>query len=424
MPRNFAVEVLEDVLYRKRPLEQSFTHWLNQFRLVGRDKALSYNLIVTTLRRLGQIDDLIDWCLDRPLPKKAAGAVTILRIGVTQLFFLDIPAYAAINTSVNLAQNRRQGPYKKMINAVLRRLEREGAKVLQNQDSAKLNTPAWLWLSWTTAYGEKTCRQIAEIHLSQAPLDLTAKEDASAWAEKLSGTLLPTGSIRLRDSGPVNDLLGFEEGAWWVQDVAAALPVKLMGKIRELEIVDLCAAPGGKTAQLVAAGAKVIAVDKSASRLATLKGNLARLKLKANSVVADAVTWRPDSLLDAVLIDAPCTATGNIRRHPDIQHLKSLKDVESVGDLQRTLLDAAIEMVKPGGKIIYTTCSLQPDEGPEIINAFLASGVPVKRQPILLDEVGGRAELLTSSGDLRTLPCHFRELGGMDGFFAARLIHN
>ena len=169
---------------------------------------------------------------------------------------------------------------------------------------------------------------------------------------------------------------------------------------------------------------KVIAVDKSASRLATLKGNLARLKLKANSVVADAVTWRPDSLLDAVLIDAPCTATGNIRRHPDIQHLKSLKDVESVGDLQRTLLDAAIEMVKPGGKIIYTTCSLQPDEGPEIINAFLASGVPVKRQPILLDEVGGRAELLNSSGDLRTLPCHFRELGGMDGFFAAQLIHN
>jgi len=424
VPRNLAAEVLEDVLYRKRPLEQSFSDWLGRIRLDGRDRALSYQLISTTLRRLGQVDDLIGWCLDRPLPKKAAGAVTILRLGITQLFFLNVPAYAAINTSVDLAKDRRQGPYKRMINAILRRLDREGAELVNNQDAAKLNTPAWLWGSWATAYGEKTCRQIAEAHLSQAPLDLSVKEDAYGWAEKLSGTLLATGSIRLKETSSVEELLGFREGAWWVQGAAAALPVKLMGKIKEMKIVDLCAAPGGKTAQLAAAGAKVIAIDKSSRRLAKLEKNMARLKLKANLLVADAVTWRPDSLLDAVLIDAPCTATGNIRRHPDIQHLKSLRDVKSVINIQRSLLDAAIHMVKPGGKIIYAICSLQPDEGPELINTFLASGVPVVRQPILQDEVGGMAEFLTANGDLRTLPCHLKELGGIDGFFVARLIHH
>jgi 16S rRNA (cytosine967-C5)-methyltransferase len=424
MPRLLAVKVVEDILYRKLTFEHSFSHQLGQRQLNSRDRSFVYRLVLTTLRRLGQIDELIGYCLNSPLPRKASGTLTILRLGVAQLLFLDVPAHAAVNTSVELVYQRKQEPYKKLINAVLRRLSREGKNLVNVQDDAKLNTADWLWESWTTAFGQKTCRKIAEAHLCQAPLDLTVKCDAIGWARKLSGQLLNTGSIRLFDHDAIDALHGYNEGAWWVQDAAAALPVKLLGDIKGLRVADLCAAPGGKTAQLAAAGAEVFAIDRSANRLTRLNQNLVRLNLEAQTIVADAITWRPETLLDAVLIDAPCTATGTIRRHPDIQHLKTPEDIPGVLATQKALLKAAFQMVKPRGVVIYSTCSLQPEEGPEIIQAFIYSGSPVTRDPVTTSEVGGLKNFLTSDGDLRTLPCYLAEFGGMDGFFAARLIHN
>ena len=424
MPRLLAANVLEDILYRKQTLEHSFALQLHLRLLDTRDKSFAFHLILTTLRRLGQIDELIGGCLDSPLPRKAAGARTILRLGVSQLFFLDVPPHAAVNTSVDLANERKQGPYKKLINAVLRRLNREGKTLVSEQDSAKLNTVDWLWDSWGAAFGQETGRKIAEAHLCQAPLDLTVKCDAIGWARRLSGQLLDTGSIRLFDHDAIDAIHGYNEGAWWVQDAAAALPVKLLGDIKGLRIADLCAAPGGKTAQLAAAGAEVFAIDRSANRLTRLNQNLARLNLEAQTIIADAITWRPETLLDAVLIDAPCTATGTIRRHPDIQYLKTPEDISGVLATQKALLKAAFQMVKPKGVVIYSTCSLQPEEGPEIIQACIYPGSPVTRDPVSTSEIGGLKNFLTSDGDLRTLPCYLAEFGGMDGFFAARLIHN
>jgi 16S rRNA (cytosine967-C5)-methyltransferase len=424
MPRLLAANVLEDILYRKQTFEHSFPLQLHRRLLDTRDKSFAFHLILTTLRRLGQIDELIGRCLDRPLPRKAAGARTILRLGVAQLFFLDVPPHAAVNTSVDLANERKQGPYKKLINAVLRRLNREGKTLVGDQDSAKLNTVEWLWESWAAAFGHQICRRIAEAHLCQAPLDLTVKNNATTWTQNLSGQLLKTGSIRLFKYGDVETLFGYEEGAWWVQDTAAVLPVKLLGDIKGLRIADLCAAPGGKTAQLAAGGAEVIAIDRSANRLNRLKQNIDRLSLTVETVVADAISWRPKYLLDAVLIDAPCTATGTIRRHPDIQYLKNPGHVTSGLVVQKALLQAASEMVKPGGVILYATCSLQPEEGPSIIEEFIGSGAAVSRHPICASELAGMEEFLTSDGDLRTLPCFLAEHGGMDGFFAARLVHD
>jgi len=423
MPRLLAANVLEDILYRKQTLEHAFSLQLHRRLLDTRDKSFAFHLILTTLRRLGQIDELIGRCLDRPLPRKAAGAKTILRLGVAQLFFLNVPPHAAVNTSVDLANERKQGPYKKLINAVLRRLNREGKALVGDQDSAKLNTVEWLWESWAAAFGYQICRRIAEAHLCQAPLDLTVKNNAIDWTKKLSGRLLNTGSIRLSKYGDVETLFGYEEGAWWVQDTAAALPVKLLGDIKGLRIADLCAAPGGKTAQLAAGGAEVIAIDRSANRLNRLKQNLDRLSLTVETVVADAILWRPKYLLDAVLIDAPCTATGTIRRHPDIQHLKTPGHLTNGLVIQKALLQAASEMVKPGGMILYVTCSLQPEEGPSIIEEFIGSGAAVSRHPICASELAGIEEFLTSDGDFRTLPCFLAKHGGMDGFFAARLVH-
>ena len=371
MPRELAVKVIEDIIYRKLTFEYSFNHHLNQTQLETRDRAFSYRLILTTLRRLGQIDHLLSNCLVRPLENKANRARTILRLGVAQLLFLDIPPHAAVNTSVELAQKMQQGTYKKLINAILRRLGREGGKMVTKQDAAKLNTAEWLWKSWAKAFGQETCRKISEAHLYQPPLDLTVKIDANSWSKKLSGQLLNSGSVRLHDYGSVDLLSGYKEGAWWVQDAAAAIPVKLFGDIKGLRIADLCAAPGGKTAQLAAAGAQVTAVEKSGHRLQTLKENLIRLKLDAELVSADAVTWRPNNLLDAILIDAPCTATGTIRRHPDIQYLKSPVDLTSMIVTQKALLEAAFKMIKPNGMVIYVTCSLQEEEGPDIIEALI-----------------------------------------------------
>jgi 16S rRNA (cytosine967-C5)-methyltransferase len=420
--RHIALDLIGGVLRRKRPLDDAIDDNPEIHRLAGRDRAFARLLVATVLRRLGQIDALIADCLNVPLPPRAAGVQDILRLGVAQLLFLRTPPHAAVATSVDIAQSRGFVSHKGLVNAVLRRLSTEGAERIGEQDAPRLNTPDWLWQSWSCTYGESMARAIATAHLKEAPLDLTLRDDAETWRSALDGVVLPTGTLRRAAGGALASLPGYAEGAWWVQDAAAALPAKLFGDIAGREVVDLCAAPGGKTAQLATAGARVTAVDRSSRRLERLVANLRRLDLAVEAVGADAVTWRPPHPVEAVLLDAPCSTTGAIRRHPDVPHLKSPEDVARLSAVQENLLRAAIDMLEPGGTLIYCTCSLEPEEGREQVEALLSNGVPVERREIEAREIGAEPEWITAGGDLRTLPCHFGEYDGIDGFFCARLI--
>jgi 16S rRNA (cytosine967-C5)-methyltransferase len=420
--RHVALDLIGAVLRRKRPLDDAVDDNPAMHQLAGRDRAFARLLVATVLRRLGQIDAMIADCLNVPLPPRAAAVQDILRLGVAQLLFLRTPPHAAVATSVDLAQNRGFVSHKGLVNAVLRRLSTEGAERIGEQDAPRLNTPDWLWQSWSGTYGEPMARAIATAHLKEAPLDLTLRDDAQTWRDMLDGVVLPTGTLRRAAGGALATLPGYAEGAWWVQDAAAALPAKLFGDIAGREVIDLCAAPGGKTAQLATAGARVTAVDRSSRRLERLVANLHRLDLPVEAVGADALTWRPPHPVEAVLLDAPCSTTGAIRRHPDVPHLKSPEDVARLSAVQENLLRAAIDMLKPGGTLIYCTCSLEPEEGRERVEALLYAGAPIERHEIEPGEIGAEPEWITGRGDLRTLPCHFGEYDGIDGFFCARLV--
>jgi 16S rRNA (cytosine967-C5)-methyltransferase len=416
--------VLDDVVARNLPLDESLAARLDaklEPRLSVRDRAFVRNLAATTLRRLGQIDDLVAAYVARPLPAAAHTARNILRLGAAQLVFLETPPHAAVNETVALAAGRGAERYKGLVNAVLRRLAAEGKARAAVQDAARLNTPDWLWESWRAAYGESAARRIAEAHLAEPPLDISVRSDPAAWAARLEAEPLSTGSLRRHGGGLVPDLPGYAEGAWWIQDAASALPARLLGDVRGRRVIDLCAAPGGKTAQLAAAGARVTAVELSKPRLARIRENLARLKLEAELVAADAETWRPAAPADAVLLDAPCSATGTIRRHPDLPWRKSAKDLSALAAAQQRLLANAARMVKPGGRLVYAVCSLQPEEGPAVVARFLKEHADFALEPVRPDELSDAAEFIAADGTLRTLPCHWSDRGGLDGFYAARL---
>ena len=420
--RQVALDLIGSVLRRKRPLDDAIEDNPTMAALSVRDRAFARLLVATVLRRLGQIDALIADCLNTPLAPRASIVHDVLRLGISQLLFLRTPPHAAVATSVDLAHARGFLSHKGLVNAVLRRLSVEGADRVERQDAARLNTPDWLWRSWSRAYGEELAHAIATAHLKEAPLDLTIRGEDEAWCEKLGATKLPTGSLRRSAGGSVTALPGYAEGAWWIQDAAASLPVRLFNGIDGRHVVDLCAAPGGKTAQLASAGAQVTAVDRSTRRLDRLVSNLNRLGMSVAAVAADALTWRPNEPVDAVLLDAPCTATGAIRRHPDVPHLKQPEDVARLAIVQENLLHAAVEMLRPGGTLVYCTCSLEPEEGPDRVDALLRSGAPVERRRLDPDEIAAPSEWVTREGDLRTLPCHLAEYDGLDGFYAARLV--
>ncbi|MDB5393998.1 MAG: rsmB [Rhodospirillales bacterium] len=424
--RNAALDVLALVLDRNRPLDEAVDAAMGKSDMDPRDRAFARLLATTAVRRLGQIDNALARLIDAKLPLHPETLMNLLRLGAAQLMFLDTPPHAAVATAVDLAQAVGLGRGKGMANAVLRRLSREAETILADQDKARLNIPDWLWRRWVHTYGEDAVRTITAQHLEEPPLDLTLKpgEDVAFWTERLEAILLPTGTLRRPVGGRIEALSGFTDGTWWVQDAAAALPVLLFGDIAGKVIYDLCAAPGGKTAQLAARGAIVTAVDRSASRLAIVEKNLQRLGLTASLVAADAQAWKPGGtgLADGVLLDAPCTATGTIRRHPDIPLTKTPQDIAQLTRLQAELLDRAARLVRPGGTLIYCTCSLEPEEGELQIARFLGEHPEMIRYPIHSAEIGGLAEAITKDGDLRTLPCHWAERGGMDGFFAARLI--
>lgn len=421
--RDAARRILSAVLERGRPLDEAWAAALAPgaplTHLAERDRAFARLLVATTLRRKGEIDAVLARCLAKPLPPKAARERTALRLGVAQLLHLGTPAHAAVGETVALVGD--ESPYRALVNAVLRRVAREHPALVAELDAPRLDTPDWLWQRWCNEYGEAATRRMAAQHLADPPLDITAKENAAAWAERLGATMLATGTLRRPLAGAVEQLPGFAEGAWWVQDAAAALPARLLGDVGRQQVIDLCAAPGGKTAQLVSAGARVTAVEKSPTRARRLKGNLERLHLEAEIVIADATAWRPAQPADAVLLDAPCSATGTIRRHPDIPHLKRPDDLVGLAAVQDSLLAAASAMVRPGGLLVYAVCSLEPEEGRDRIGALLAREADWARVPVEPAEIGGYAAAITTEGDLRTLPGDAPDPGGWDGFYACRL---
>jgi 16S rRNA (cytosine967-C5)-methyltransferase len=323
--------------------------------------------------------------------------------------------------------DRRAARYAGLVNAVLRRCAREGQALVEEVATQSLDLPPWLLARWRAHYGEATARDMALALGHEPSLDLTVKSDAEQWASRLHGETLPTGTVRMLLHGSVTMLPGFAEGQWWVQDAAAALPARLFGDIKGKSIADLCAAPGGKTAQLAHAGAHVTAIDRSPARVARLRENLARLSLQAETVVADAAEWAgPAEGFDGILIDAPCTSTGTIRRHPDVAWLRQESDIAALTALQQRLLRKSVSLLKPGGTLVYCTCSLEPEEGEQAIATLLAAEPALRRVPIEASEVSGLSEIITAEGDLRTLPSHLPnadpQLGGLDGFFAARLV--
>lgn len=428
--RRAAVELLAAVLQRKQVLDDVLGRSLERgamFDLAARDRALARAIVAASLRQKGELDRVLFTFLERGLPDKSGTLYPILLAGAAQLIFLKTPPHAAIDLAVTLAQyDPKAKRYDKLVNAVLRRVANEGEAIASALDAARVNTPDWLWSRWVSYWGEARAHAIAEANLIEPPLDLTVKTNPALWAEQLSGRVLVTGSVRLLPKGRIESLASYDEGAWWVQDVAASLPAKLLGHVAGQPVADLCAAPGGKTAQLVLGGASVIAVDNSKTRLKLLAENLKRLHLEAELVEADAASWQPGGLFDAVLLDAPCSSTGTIRRHPDIPYVKSAKDIEALAALQARLLDNAARLVRPGGKLVYSTCSLEPEEGEAQIAAFLTRNAAFSIDPISPAELYGQAQWIEPSGCLRTFPYELKldsaEWSGMDGFFAARLV--
>lgn len=389
--------------------------------LEGRDKGFVRLLVTTVLKRQRQLDLMIQKYLRDPIPKlKPPQLIHVFRIGFAQLAFFDTPAHAAVSTTVDLVSEIGVAAQKALVNAIMRRASEEALPKMGEIEAGRINTPEWLWNIWVNDYGGEVAGQIAAANLTEAPVDFTVKKDPHIWAEKLDAQLLPTGSLRKNSSGFIPGLPGFEEGDWWIQNIAASLPAKVIGDISGKTVVDLCAAPGGKTAQLAAAGAKVIALDRSAKRLARLDENMQRLHLDANAIVADGTTWQPEEKVDAVLLDAPCSATGTIRHQPDALHLKLEDDQQKLAALQRRLLVNAVDMLKPGGVLIYCTCSIQKEEGEDQRAWLLSQNLPVVDKPITAEELSGISEILTPAGEIRALPYHLKLFNGIDGFYVAR----
>jgi len=404
--RKAALALLSGVLEKRRPLEEALDALPGG--AAARDRAAAHRIAATVLRRLGTLDSVLEPFLRREPPLAVRN---ILRMGAAELLLLGTPPHAAVASAVDAAPK----PFAGLVNAVLRKVAAEGPGQLEGLDAECLDTPAWLWSAWHDAYGPAAVRAIAAAHREPASLDLTLAPGAAApeGAEPL-----PTGSWRLPPGTRVTELPGFAEGQFWVQDVAAALPALLLRARPGEAIADLCAAPGGKTAQLAAAGAGVTAVERDPRRAARLRENLARLRLDATVVEADAATWMPGdgTRFDAILLDAPCSATGTVRRHPDVLHLKRPRDVTSAATLQATLIAHAATLLKPGGRLVFSTCSLQPEEGEAHLAG--ASSLGLVHEPFAAADLPGLSAAITPGGWLRARPDLLP--GGMDGFFAAR----
>ena len=411
--RRAALTILSGVLQKRRPLDAGLDQLAG---LATRDAGFARALVSGALRHMGALDAVLRKFVAKPLaPHKAGTASEILLLGACELLILKIAPHAAVDAANELAaKDAKAVHFKPLINAVLRKVAKDGEAVLSGLDRERLSTPDWLWTRWAAQYDAGTARLIARAHQQEAPIDIVLRSPDVVFppSDPLFGAVR-----RLTDPGRIEELAGFAEGAWWVQDAAAALPALLLGDVAGKSVIDLCAAPGGKTMQLAAAGAKVIAVEIDTARAARIRENLDRTKLDAEIVQADARDFEGRAPL--VLIDAPCTATGTIRRHPDLPWIKGAADVTVSAAAAYEILESGAAMLEPGGTLVFAVCSLEREEGEEQIAAFLAGHSDFVRAPITADELFDHAEWITADGDLRTLP--FMLPGGMDGFYAARL---
>lgn len=429
--RDCAASALYSVFVEKRAFDDAFNQAASTRDLPGRDRAFARLIATTVLRQRTTLNTVIGRFLQKPLPTDRGRLEPILLCATAQLLCLQTPPHAAISIAVDQCRDDSAARnFANLANAVLRKVSTQGPAIFDSLDRVAPNIPGWLLARWQKNYGPDAAHAIAAASLSEPHLDLTVTHDIDTWAEALGARQILKHTLRLTDAGRIEDLAGYDAGAWWVQDAAASLPAALFGEISGKRVADLCAAPGGKTAQLASRGALVTAIDKSPGRLKRLTENLARLQLNAQTRVADAATLLDPDGFDAILIDAPCTATGTIRRHPDILHLKRAEDTAALAELQRTILAQAAKNLNPGGTLVYCTCSLEPEEGEHQIERFLAENPSYHRNPItcadlpILPSTSAEqtcGEWLTATGDLRTRP-DLLTGGGMDGFFAARLV--
>lgn len=404
-PRRAALRLLAQVTREGRMLSDAKD-------LDGAIAARALRLAGLALRHLGRADALINARTERrPHPR----VQDILRLALAEIFEDGAAPHGVVNDAVALARmaqkTAKQGG---LVNALLRQITVEDWA-----QAPAPRLPGWLRGPMAKAWGKTRVPAIEAAHLAGAPLDLTVAKDAGSWAEKLGADMLPTGSLRLA-GGQVSGLPGYADGAWWVQDAAAAVPVRLLGDVTGMRVLDLCAAPGGKTMQLAAAGANVTALDLSEARLKRLRQNLARTGLSAEIIAADILEWEPEITFDAVLLDAPCSASGTIRRHPDLPYLRGGQDVEALTRLQYRMLDRALGWVRPGGALIYCTCSLLPVEGEHQIKAALGRHPDLSAEAPEPEEFG-LPDAARSAHGLRLLPDMWAERGGLDGFYMARL---
>jgi 16S rRNA (cytosine967-C5)-methyltransferase len=390
------------------------------------ERAEAHGLADLTLRRLGQIDAVLERFVDK-MPKTPVNH--ILRLMAAELIFAGTAPHAAVDLGVRMVKRvRGAAKFSGMVNAVGRRLAEHGTEIASGQDAARLNTPEWLWQGLTADWGEDAAHAMAVAHLTPAPHDLTLANAAGAEALEIAAAVLPSGSLRLKNRPQISALPGFTEGAWWLQDAAASLPARLIPMPDTKRVLDLCAAPGGKTLQLAAAGGRVTALDISTRRIGRVAENLARTGLTAEIVVADALGWTPEQPFDAILLDAPCSSTGTIRRHPDLARRfgggsgggQDGIDLAALTGLQGRLLDRAAGWLAPGGVLVFCTCSLFRAEGEDQAHAFLERNGGFERLPIAAGEASIPPEFVAPEGDLRTRPDFWAERGGIDGFFAAR----
>lgn len=413
--RRSAMEMAIWVMDRKQPLDVVLQE-LDRSGLEGSDRAFARTMLMHVLRQSRRIDAVIAGFLNKPFEAKHHEIIHILRLGVVQLLWLKTPPHAAVHSSVELTKLIGHRNMAGLVNAVLQNIIRAQLTPKSVRGEMRDYVPRWLYESWSDAYDQRTADAMIAAQLEEPPLDIYVPDNVDEWAEKLEGYVVHGHTVR-RDNARVELLPGYEDGAWWVQDVAASLPVEMLGHLTGKTVMDVCAAPGGKTAQLAAVGAHVVALDRSSKRLERLRANMKRLKLPVEVVVADVMEWQPKKLVDAVLLDAPCSATGTIRRHPDLIYHKNLADISAMAKIQSAMLPKAAEWLKDGGVLVYCVCSLQPEEGELQIAKFLDTHPHFRLESI--DSLFPNEWI--KQGMLRCLPSFLAGEGGMDGFFAARL---
>ena len=414
--------------------------------LTARDRGLAKAICLTALRHRGQIDLILSRVLDRKPPQKARHLLHTLHAAAAQILYMEVPERAAVDLAVTaIAEDRRTGRFAAMTNAVLHRICREKDSFALPVNAVTV-FPQWLAGELRRDHGKQNADAIAAAIAREPMIDITVSPRLSMpqvqqLARELDALLLDTGSLRLRSKAAIRDLAGYDDGIWWVQDAASALAVRLLGNVEGMNIADVCAAPGGKTAQLASLGATVTALDVSAQRLTRLQENLARLKLQANVVAGDLLEWRPARKFDAILLDAPCSSTGTIRRHPDVMWTKTLDDAAALAALQKKLILHAVSLVKPGGLLVYANCSMLKREGETLVAELSQASEGFRLEPVTAGQTGLPAALINRLGALRTLPSFMpqaislrqdfetgaregdpleEKFGGMDGFFACR----